>query len=143
MFGSISCGCCVGLTESSVRVPIGGIVEGDVIDIFVDAADEDTGAVSLMGSEEAVGLEDALSLGDNDVNVVANAISDTLLVGENVSGNEVDGTVGCKTLRDNFLAVQRNIKARRKLINQCTHWVCPTTCSCRTNRRSIAIGWID
>ena len=72
-------------------------MEGDMLDIFVGAADEDKGAVSLMGSEEAVGLEEALSVGDNDVNVVANAISETLLVGEDVSGREVDGTVGCKT----------------------------------------------
>ncbi len=72
-------------------------MEGDVLRVFVGAADENNCAVSLMGSEEVVGWKDVLSVGDFDVNVVANAISDTLFVGDDVIGREVGGTVGCKT----------------------------------------------
>lgn len=71
-------------------------MEGDVLCVFVGDADEDKCTVSLMSSEEVVGLKDVLSVGDIDVNEVANAISDTLFVGEDVSGREVGGTVGCK-----------------------------------------------
>ncbi len=49
IFGSVSIACGDELTESSVKaLPIGGNVEGDVLGVFVEAADEDKCAVSLM-----------------------------------------------------------------------------------------------
>ena len=62
------------------------------VGIFVGATDE----VKSVGSS-VVRLDDVLSVGDIGVNVVANPISDTLLVGEDVSGSGgiVGGIVGC------------------------------------------------
>ena len=63
------------------------------VGIFVGATDE----VKSVGSS-VVRLEDVLSVGGIGVNVVSNAISDTILVGEDVSGSGgvVGGIVGCK-----------------------------------------------
>lgn len=63
-----------GLEEA---VAVGPIVVG----IFVEAADEGKDSVGSFVGSSVVRLED-----DIDVNVVANALSETLLLGEDVSG---------------------------------------------------------
>ena len=137
IIGPIVVGIFVGAADEGKGV--GSFVGSEVVRfVFVGAADEGKGVGLFVGSE-VVRLEDVVSVGDIDVNVDANAITDTLLLGEDVSGRVVGGIVGCK-IKEITSAIQTEYRINSQTkTHQCTYWICQWIC--RTARRPMS--WID